>query len=189
MNNLLLELYKSAKTVFTTKDIALLSNIKDINNLKSKIAYQVKNGKLLRVRNGLFIKNKNYNPKELATSIFTPSYISFETVLRGEEVIFQYHKAIFAASYLSREIKCDNKKIIYRKLKDEILVNNLGISIKEHYSIASRERAFLDMIYLFNDYHFDNLSKIDWEKCFDMVNIYNNKQLIKRLKKYYQYAK
>jgi len=189
MENLILKLYKIPKTVFTTKDIALIWSIRDINNLKSKIAYYVKKGNLTRLRRGIFIKDKNYNLKELVTSIYIPSYISFETVLREEGVIFQHHKAVFAASYLSREIKCDNKKIIYRKLKDEILLNNSGIIMNEKFNVASRERAFMDMIYLFTSYHFDNLSKIDWDKCFELANIYNNEALIKRLNKYYKYAK
>ena len=58
------------------------------------------------------------------------------------------------------------------------------IILKDNYSIATVERAFLDMIYLFPDYYFDNLDLIDFEKCNKIVHIYNNKELIKRLKKY-----
>ncbi|MFC1613302.1 hypothetical protein ACFL23_03130 [Patescibacteria group bacterium] len=189
MDNLILKLYKTPKTVFTTKDIALVWGIEDIDNLKSKIAYYVKRGNLTRLRRGIFIKDKKYNLKELAASIYIPAYVSFETVLREEGVLFQHHKAIFVASYLSREIKCDNRKIIYRKLKEQVLLNNSGIIVNENFSIASRERAFMDMIYLFKSYHFDNLSEIDWDKCFDLSNIYNNVEMKKRLNKYYKYAK
>ena len=186
MDNSLLKLYKSPKTVLTVKDIAILWQEKNKNNLKSKIAYYVKKGNLLRLRRGIFSKNEKYNFKELATSIYTPSYISFETVLREEGIIFQHHNAIFAASYLSREIKCKEKKIVYRKLKGEILTCGAGIEFKPGFSIASKERAFLDMIYLFGDYHFDNLGGIDSKKCFEIAKIYHNKLLDKRLKKYFQ---
>ena len=40
------------------------------------------------------------------------------------------------------------------------------------------------MIYLSPDYYFDNLKSINWKKCVEMVKIYNNKQLVKRLVKY-----
>jgi hypothetical protein len=40
-------------------------------------------GKLIRVRRGLYAKDKDYNRFELATRINTPSYISFETVFTG----------------------------------------------------------------------------------------------------------
>lgn len=188
MQNLILELYKNPKTVLTSKDIALIWKLRDINNLKSKIAYYIKRGNLMRIRKGIFVKDKNYDPKELAANIYIPSYVSFETVLREEGVIFQHHNGIFAASYLSRTIKCDNKKIIYRKLKDEILLNNSGIILNENFSIASLERAFSDMVYLFKNYYFDNLSGIDWNRCFEIAKIYNNKQFMKRLNKYYKYA-
>jgi len=64
------------------------------DNLKAKIAYYVKQGVLIRLTRGVFAKNKDYNPKELATSIYTPSYISFETVLREAGVIFQHYDTI-----------------------------------------------------------------------------------------------
>lgn len=188
MDNLLLKLYKSPKTVLTTKEIALLWQEKNKNNLKSKIAYYVKRNGLKRLRGGIFAKDEKYNIKELAISIYTPAYISFETALREEGVIFQHHNAVFAASYLSKEVKCGNNKIVFRKLKDKILMNNSGILNKGNFSQASKERAFLDTIYLFKDYHFDNLESLDWEKCFELAKIYCNKQLIIRLKKYHQYA-
>ena len=184
MDNPLLKLHQSPKTVLTSKDIAILWREKDKNNLKSKIAYYVKRGGLRRLRRGIFTKDENYNPKELATSIYTPAYISFETVLREEGVIFQHHRSIFAASYLSREVECGGNKIVYRKLKNGILANRAGIKAKEGFSIAEKERAFLDMIYLFGDYHFDNLGGLDKEKCFKLAKIYHNKRLEKQLRKY-----
>ncbi|TSC95406.1 MAG: hypothetical protein Athens101410_585 [Parcubacteria group bacterium Athens1014_10] len=188
MDNSLLKLYTSPKTILTTKDIAFLWQEKDKNNLKSKISYYVKRGNLHRLRRGIFCKDKEFNPKELATSIYIPAYISYETALREEGVIFQQHNALFVASYLSRELKCGKYKLIFRKLKGEVLVNNQGIINKDGYSQASKERAFLDMIYLFKDYHFDNLRSIDWSKCGQLAKIYKNKQLEIRLKKYYKHA-
>lgn len=187
MDNALLKLYKSSKTILTTKDIAFLWREKDKDNLKSKISYYVKKGNLYRLRRGIFCKDKKFNPKELATSIYIPAYVSFETVLREEGVIFQHHNAMFVASYLARELKCAPYKFVFRKLKDEVLVNNQGIINKNGYSQASKERALLDMIYLFKDYHFDNLGTIDWEKCAQLAKIYKNKQLEIRLKKYYKH--
>lgn len=51
------------------------------------------------------------------------------------------------------------------------MTNSLGIQKKDNYYIASKERAFLDTIYLNQSYYFDNLSSIDWEKCFEMIII------------------
>jgi len=48
------------------------------------------------------------------------------------------------------------------------------------YVIASRERAFLDALYLYKRYHFDNLSEINWGNCFEIAKIYENESLIER---------
>ncbi len=188
MDNLLLKLYQSSKTVLTTKEIALLWQERNKNNLKSKIAYYVKKGGLIRLRRGIFTKGKKYNLKELSVSIYTPAYVSFETVLREEGVIFQHHNAVFVASYFSKKIQCGKNKIIFRKLKNTILINPDGIANKNNFCQASKERAFLDTIYLFRDYHFDNFDNLEWKKCFELAKIYHNKELIKRLQKYYQNA-
>lgn len=186
MESLLLKLYQSSKTILTTKDIALIWQETDKYKLNNKIAYYAKQGNLMRLRPGIFAKSKDYEPRELGTSIYSPSYISFETVLREAGIIFQYYETIFLASYTAREIKCDKYIFQYRKLKDEVLYNPAEIIGKNGYSQAIKERAFLDMIYLFPDYYFDNLNSMDWNKCFEIVKIYENKALISRLNKYYK---
>lgn len=184
MDNLIAKLYQSQKTVLTSKDIALIWQEISPDNLKAKIAYYVKQGTLIHLTRGVFAKDKNYNPKELATSIYIPAYISFETVLRGAGIIFQHYDTIFAASKWPKTITIDKHTFTFRKLKDVLLFNSTDIVSKDNYSMATPERAFLDMIYLFPNYYFDNLKSINWERCDEIVKIYNNKQLIKRLNKY-----
>ena len=184
MDSLVAKLYQSTKTVLTNKDIALIWQETNQNNLKAKIAYYVKRGALVRLTRGVFARDKNYNPKELATSIYTPSYISFETVLREAGIIFQHYDTIFVAGPWPKTMTIDKTTITFKKLKDIVLFNPAGIENKDNYCIASPERAFLDTIYLSPKYYFDNLRSINWEKCFELVKIYNNQQLIKRLKKY-----
>lgn len=182
--NLIAKLYQSPKTVLTIKDISLIWEENNTVNLLSKIKYYAKQGSLIRLTRGVFAKNKDYDVKELATSIYTPSYISFETVLREAGIIFQHYDTIFVAGPWPKTMSIDKTTIVFRKLKDIVLFNSAGVDNKENYSIASPERAFLDTIYLFPEYYFDNLRPINWEKCFELVEIYDNQQLIKRLKKY-----
>lgn len=186
MSNLIAKLYQTKKTILTTKDIALLWQNTDRNNLKSKIAYYVKKGVLVRLTRGVFAKDKNYNLEELATSIYAPSYISFETVLQKSGITFQHYETMFLAGQWSKAIKIDGHSIIFRKLKDSVLFNPVGILNRDDYSIATPERAFLDTIYLFPQYYFDNLRSVNWEKCFELVNIYDNRQMQRRLNKYYK---
>ncbi len=187
-DNLIAKLYASPKTILTTKDIALIWGETNTANLLAKIKYYAKQGSLIRISRGIFTKNKEYDLKELAGSIYTPSYISFETVLREAGIIFQHQEAVFVAGPYPMSKKIDGHTIIFRKLKDHILYNGLGVTKEEGYSIATAERAFLDTIYLSPKFSFDNLRSINWESCFELVKMYDNKQLIKRLKRYQKYS-
>ncbi len=181
--DILKKLYQSKQTVFSFKDISLILGETNKDNLKSKIAYYVKNNDLLRLRKGIYALDKDYDRLELATKIYTPSYISFETVLAKEGVTFQYYERIFVASYLSREIEVDKQTIEYVKIKKNILVNRKGLIDKGSYYIASPERAFLDRIYTVNNYYFDNPETLDRDKAFDLVKIYNSENMGKQIKK------
>src|SRR3989338_8687743 len=183
-DNLIAKLYQSSKTILTIKDIALIWEETNTANLFSKIKYYAKQGSLIRLTRGVFAKSKEYDVKELATSVYTPSYISFETVLREAGIIFQHHEAIFVAGPYPITKKIDGHAIIFRKLKDSVLYNALGIKNEKNYSIATPERAFLDTIYLSPKFYFDNLRAINWEACFELAKIYDNKQLIKRVTQY-----
>ena len=112
--------------------------------------------------------------------------MSFETALREAGIIFQHYDTIFLAGPWPKSVKIDKHSFTFRKLKKEVLFNPLGVINQNNYSIAAPERAFLDTIYLFPKYHFDNLSSINWQKCFQIANIYKNKQLVKRLNNYYK---
>jgi hypothetical protein len=179
-------LLRSKNSVFTFKELSLIWNETDANLVK-KYAYRyVKMDKLYPIRKGTYGKDKNYDRLELATKIYTPAYISLETALGKEGIVFQHYERIFVVSYLTREISCDGQSYVFRRIKDAVLTNALGLEKKTNYHIASKERAFLDTIYLNKNYHFDNLSSIDWDKCFEMVAIYDNKAIVQRLNSYHK---
>jgi len=176
---------RSNKTVFSFKDIVLLWGNSD-NAALVRVNYYVKNGQLYRLRRGFYAKDKNYDKLELAAKIFTPSYISFETVLAREGVISQYYSQIFVASYLTRDIVCDNQTYSYRKIKGLVLANNAGVENNRECSVATKERAFMDTIYINKDYHFDNLLPLNWDKIFEMLPMYNNKRMAKKVEEFYK---
>ena len=181
----ILDLMRSKKTIFTFKDLILLWTESDVNFVKKKIHRYVKAGKMNSVRKGIYSKDKNYDKYELATKIYTPSYVSFETVLGQAGITFQHYNQIFVASYTKREITADDQKYSYKRIKDTILTNPAGIESKDNYSIATPERAFLDVVYLNKDYHFDNLNPLNWDKVFEILQIYGgNKRMEKMVKKY-----
>jgi len=181
---LILAIYNSKNTVFSIKDIALIWGESNARLVKTRIYRYIKAGKLYAIRKGFYAKDKNYNKYELAAKIYTPSYISFETVLARAGITFQYYGQIFVASYLTREITVDGQTHSYKKIKDAILTDKTGIEVKDNYFIAFPERAFLDVVYLNKEYHFDNLINIDWNKVYEILPIYDNKRMEERVKRY-----
>lgn len=180
---------RSNKTVFTSKDIALLWQDADTHAARVRLNYYVKKGDLYRIRRGFYAKNREYNKIELATRVFTPSYVSFETILAKEGLIFQYQTQVTIASYLSREVAIDAQVYAYRKLKDNVLTNSVGIRHADETSFATKERAFLDTLYLNTDYHFDNLRSLDWENVFTILPMYENKRMTKKVGQLFEQSK
>ena len=178
----MLKIYKLKNTVFSISELNLLFNNTKSENLKAKLNYYVKKGDLVNPRKGIYAKSK-YNPLELPAKIYNPAYISLETVLQKNGVIFQNYKTIFAISYLTRKISTAKHQIQYRKIKQDILLNPQGIIQKQNYAIASKERAFLDALYLYKDYHFDNLAILDKKEVYKLLLIYNSQKLSQRVKK------
>lgn len=178
-------LLRSPQTIFSIQDVALMWGEANATTISLRLNKYVKAGKLIRVRRGLYAKDKNYNRFELATRIYTPSYISFETILTREGVSFQYYGNIFVASYLNREITIGDQKIIFVRTKNYVLSDTSGIEHKNGIAIATKERAFLDRVYVSKDYHFDNLANLDWDKVFEILPIYHNQRLNRKIKVYF----
>lgn len=181
----ILSLYQVPQTVLTLKDITLILPNVPYDNLKRRIAYAVQSGHLRKIRRGVYVK-EGYDVWELANKLYAPSYISLETVLTRAGVVFQYYESIFAISYLSRTVKLDGHTVVYRRINENILLNKQGIEGQGEVAVASAERAFLDAVSLYKDYHFDNLHSLNWDKIMELKDIYESRALVKRVKEYYQ---
>jgi hypothetical protein len=171
------EVYKDKRTVFTFGEMALLLEESDAGKLRQKVNYYVKKNAIFNIRRGIYVK-ENYDPEELACKIYSPTYLSLDYVLQKEGVIFQYSEQLTMVSYLSRNIIVGNLKLSLRKIKNEILVNTLGIIRKDSgINIASPERALLDILYLNKEYYVDNFAGIDLEKTISLLPVYNSAHL------------
>jgi hypothetical protein len=178
-------LLRSTKTIFSTKDIAFLWQEADERVVTNRLKQYVRVGKLIRVRRSLYAKDTNYNHFELATRINTPSYISFETVLTYTGTNFQYYGNIFIASYVGREMIIDKQVYSFVYMKDYVLSNTTGIEHVNGIAMASKERAFLDRLYVNKNYYLDNTQSLNWEKVLEILPIYHNKRMEKEVKKLY----
>jgi hypothetical protein len=181
----LLTLLRSKSTVFSFQEIHMMTSVPP-RLLKRRLNYYIKNGQLYSMRRGFYAKDNHYDRRELATKIFTPAYVSFETVLLEAGAIFQYYSTIFVATYQTREVMCDGQNYGFKKLKDTLLVTPDGVKNRGAYFMATPERAYLDLLYLHKDYYIDNLSALDFEKVFSLLSVYNNKRMEKVVQRHYK---
>jgi len=180
---LIYQLYNDTRTVYTLQEIAMLLDEPDAQKLKQRLNYYVRTNKLINPRKGIYSK-KNYSVEELACKVYKPSYISLEYILQKSGVVFQYDTRITNISYLSRTIAIGENIFVYRKIKNDILLNSKGIVLHDNgISMATPERAFLDTLYLNKEYFFDTLHNLDKEQIFHIVPIFQSVHLEKRVHK------
>ncbi|MCU0458728.1 MAG: hypothetical protein MUE37_06505 [Bacteroidales bacterium] len=182
ITDVLLSIYKDQASVYRLKDIAMLVNETDFDSLNSKLNYYVRSGRLLNPRKGIYAK-PGFAPEEVACKLYTPSYISLQYVLQRSGIIFQYDSAVTSVSYLSRTVDFGGHTLVYRKLKGSVLVNTRGILREKGVNIATAERAFIDLCYLESDLYFDNLHPLNREKLIELLPVYQNAALTKRITK------
>lgn len=182
----ILQLYNSKNTVFTFDELKAIFWIQNTQVFKNKLQFLKSKWILYSPTKWIYcLKDTQINKFELANKIYSPSYISFFSALYHHWIIFQYQNDVYLAYK-----KTDSKQILdfeikLKTLKKEILLNPDWIINNGMYSIASPERAFLDTIYLFWDIHFDNISKLDYEKVIKLLPIYNNPTLEQKAKSYF----
>ena len=182
-NNFILDIYKDKRTVFRLSDIAMLFPLEESKYLSNRMGYYVQTGKLLNPRKGIYAK-PDYNPLEFANLLYTPSYISFEYVLQQAGIIFQYDSRYTSVGYLSREIEVNGKTYCYRRIKEDIIINTIGIDRnQDNVNIATPERAFLDILYLYKDFYFDNINPLDRQLIDRIIPAYKSIALEKRVTK------
>jgi hypothetical protein len=174
----------SPDSVFRLTDISMLIGETNFNSINQKLNYYVRNKKILSPRRGIYTKLA-YSHQELANKIYTPSYVSLETVLSQSGIIQQADYAITSVSYLSRQINVADKIFSYHKFKGEVLVNPLGIKRIDSVNIAIPERAFLDLLYLGKQYDF-NINTLNKRIINKLLPIYHSKKLSELVKKLFK---
>lgn len=182
-----------AKKILTSNELKILRWI-EWNSFQKRLSYNLKSWKLLKLRKWIYILGQNVQQLsteyryEIANKIYSPSYISFETVLLLEWVAFQYYGDVRLASNYQKNIRIEqiNLNLEFFKMPKELITNTIWLQNKDNYTIATKERAFCDIVRKDPNYYFDDLSKIDR----DLVDIISKeyskyrKRIIKDVLKY-----
>lgn len=176
------KLIESEKTVFSLMDLGKIWKIEDKNYLKLVASRLSKRGEIIRIKKGLYALRDSYSRYELANRLKKPSYISLETVLQKEGIIFQdYSKTITSISNNTLSKEVDGYNFEYFKIKDEVFSNSLGVKMTNQISIASLERAVCDRAYLSPGFYFDNLRGMNKKELIRISKIYSNKRVEKEI--------
>ena len=163
------QIAKLGETVFHTKDLANLWQIKNPNTLYTTIKRYVRKELLFRIYKGFYsIKPINQlDPTMLGIkSLHKFAYVSAETVLSQSGIIQQNINFISLISSQSKKFSIPGIPNHYysRKLKDEYLYQSAGIIEKNGVKIAAIERAVADLLYFNPKTYFDADKLIDWKK-------------------------
>lgn len=169
------------RTAFTVASANIIAGVREETTPMDKVLnYYAKQGVLKNIRKGVYTKPK-YDPREVACLLYPPCYLSLQYVLLRSGVVFQYDEALTCVSYLSREIEVDGNRFVYSRISPEIILNLKGVEVDNNFNIATPERAFLDMYYLYPNFYFDYPDILDKEKVKAILPIYKNKSLEERV--------
>jgi hypothetical protein len=172
------KLISGGKKVFTTDDLAIIWGVSDRKKLIGRIKYYLRQRRLIHIYKGLYAYGE-YTPLDIAQKLVPMSYLSLYTTSQIHGLTFQYYSTIFCISLKSKKYNVDGQKYEYRKVKDAIFYNDLGLMQEDGHTIANKERTICDLLYVFPGFAFDNLKSVDTEILHKIATIYDNKRLQK----------
>ncbi len=176
----------------------LLLEYSNYSNAKMKIARLEKEGKIYKVKRGLYETNRRVDPWKLASAIYGPSYISFQAALAFYGLIPERVNLIMSATALKNKTKKFNNQFGSYYYKD-IPCKAFGVGIVDYgdneysFLIASKEKAICDTLYtispvdnrkdieylLFDDLRIneDLFEELDFQTLISIAPLYNSKNL------------
>ncbi len=180
------------------------NNLANYSNKNNKISRDIKNGKLTRIVKGLYETDSNTPGYLLASSIYGPSYLSFDFALSYYGLIPEKVLAYTSATYDKKKKKQYNTPFgtyLYRDVPKNAY--SIGIKLIEEngysYQIAIPEKALCDKLYtlsplkniselinlLFNDLRIDEeeFKKLNVNDIEEISKVYSSTN-VKLLYKY-----
>ena len=167
ISNKFAQIASIGETLFTTKDLGNLWQIRNTNTLYTTLKRYTQTGLIFRVYKWLYSLKpvEKIDPFLLGLkALHSYSYISTETVLMQEGIIAQHIPAITLVSAHSKLFTIGASHYRSRQLDPKFLFQEIGIDTREGLRIATTERAVADLLYFAPHYYFDNPRAINWKK-------------------------
>ena len=177
-----------------TNDMAKYK-LNNYSNKNNKISREIKKGKLFKIITGLYETDPNTPGYLLASSIYGPSYISFDFALSYYGLIPERVSTITCATFNKKKRKQYNTKFgvfTYKDVPSSVYPEEILLKQENNYSyqIATKEKALCDKLYslkplknlsnletmLFNDLRIDieEFKKINIKKIEKLSNLYHS---------------
>lgn len=175
------------KPYFNVADFAKLLGLKP-ESLYVALNRLVKAGILRRLRRGIYeVVFSPSEPEEIASQLYWPCYLSFESALARYGIMDQLPYVLtFATPKRSKKIQLAGKEIEYRRIKKDLF---FGYKKDGRIFVAEPEKALLDQAYLFSlgkaSFYFQSwdLRGLKKERIFKYLKVYPQrvKKLIKEI--------
>jgi len=159
------------------------------NAFKRRLKYNLKKAKLFKLRKWLYssvpVSQLTISQYMVAGSlVYSPSYLSFESVLHQAGVIFQYYDSLSFAGPYTRELQIWDQDLVFWRLPPSLLTYPIGIVTKDHITQATPERAICDILYHNKHYPLDHLPRtLDRKLLMRIATIYSTIKWQKKLPK------
>lgn len=167
---------------FTVDELAAAARIRPESARVLASRYAQK-GIFIRLKNNLYVLGQKWQNLAqgdflaIANRLQVPSYVSFMTALMFYEVTSQVQRGFVESASLKRSISFDARDTSFNfyKLKKAYY---FGFSRQDNIFIASKEKAFVDMVYLYGlgKYRFDasslDLKKLDKNLIKDILKTF-----------------
>ncbi len=143
------KMIKSLKSIkkdyYTIPDLEKILDQKD-NNLLVTLARLEKRGDIKRIFRGVYqLPDQPTNILAVATQIYQPSYVSFESALSIYGILSQVpYTVTLATTKKPKKIMIENTVCEYRRIKPGLF---FGFALKDNVYQASPEKALLDQLY------------------------------------------
>lgn len=174
------------------------NNLSNYSNKANKISRQIKSGKLIKIKKGLYETDPSTKGYLLSSSIYGPSYLSFDYALFYYRLIPERVTNYTSATYdKKKKRKYTNYfgTYLYRDVPKQVY--HLDVLMKEEngyiYQIATKEKAICDKLYtlkpmdslkeleimLFNDLRIDEeeFNKLQKDKIEVLAQHYHSKNI------------
>ena len=132
---------------------ALKIKYKNYSNINQKVSLETENGKLIRIKRGLYTDDLKRDSFVIANVCYSPSYISFEYALSFYGLIPEYVSMFTSATFSkrnNRKYQLDNACFEYRSVPKSVFYKGVTFLCTENgirYKIATKEKALCDLLY------------------------------------------